>query len=130
MDKILIMNNKLKVTPGKWKMSFDNVLDSDTQVNADGTTSEHNIASISDEHPDYEYNKKAIIAAVNLFKSIDIGELREQKTNIVQFQLSHPTHKLDKDLTGIVYLIDDIQDILVDSFGAEESEVFNFEGVE
>jgi len=116
------MNNKLKVTPGKWEMSFDNILDSDTQVNADGTTSEHNIASISDEHPDYEYNKKAIVAAVNLFKSIDTELLKQQK----EFLLNSG----GEEAMGLAHMVDDIQAILVDSFGAEDYEVFNFEGEE
>lgn len=133
----MYINNKLKVTPGKWIVAFENIIDGETEVNSNGTEAQHNILCMSDENPDYEYNKKAIVAAINFFKSIDTDLLKKQKEFLFKEieELTYHNQVPHDDpsvlaLEGIISLYDSISDILVDDFGAPEETIFITEETE
>lgn len=121
-----MMNNNLKITPGKW--FFDGgTVDANTFVTSAGHPLKHNILTISEDNPDYQYNYKSIIAAINWFKSIDVKLLREQKLQLMTsiMQIGEDASEEEAEvLDGLLHMIDDIQDILVKDFGAPEHEVF------
>jgi len=57
---------------------------------------------------------------------IDFKSLRKQKTTLINVIAKSTTTKTQKDnLTGILLLIDLIQDTAVDKYGFTEDEVFN-----
>jgi len=57
---------------------------------------------------------------------IDFKSLRKQKTTLINVIAKSTTTKIQKDnLTGILLLIDSIQDTAVDKYGFTEDEVFN-----
>jgi len=57
---------------------------------------------------------------------IDFKSLRKQKTTLINVIAKSTTTKIQKDnLTGILLLIDLIQDTAVDKYGFTEDEVFN-----
>lgn len=62
-------------------------------------------------------------------ENINFKELKAQKlhllNSITEFEKSEEHKEKADALTGILGLIDEIQDIAVDEFGYEESEVFN-----
>jgi hypothetical protein len=66
----------------------------------------------------------------NPIKKIDFTELRTQKTSLlatIEFLEKNKVPQLPEDLTGILHLIDAIQDYAVDELGVPEMHVFDFE---
>lgn len=108
----MYVNNDLKVTPGSWG-TYDNVeiLSEDEMI-------------IAKLHDGADEDLKAIIAAVNFFKSIGIKELKEQKEYVVNEGMNRKDERQGIYI-GLTHLLDAIQDTLVDDFGADENEVFN-----
>lgn len=121
---------KTKVTPGKWFLE-KYVLDSEAHTTSQGTPSEHNIAAISDEHPDYAYNKSAIVAAVNFFKSVDWKLLNKQTEILANMiaswgEADDLTQKGDaKTAEGLHDMLFDMKTIMINAFGADKSLIFN-----
>lgn len=74
----------------------------------------------------------------DFLKGIDFKMLKKQKASLLKVldnvpKKSVPTKevkKLDKDLTGILNLIDSIQEIAVDEYGAKEKSVFKLSKTE
>ena len=64
-------------------------------------------------------------------KKINFKYLQKQKTDLLEIFVKlerEGLHKKADSLTGIVSLLDEIQDIAVDEYGFKEEEVFLFDG--
>jgi len=117
------INNKLKVTPGKWQVLWEGTIETDVDTTSSGEDLEYNIAVMSDENPDYEYNQKAITSAVNFFKSINpacLNKLQEALTyGIIQFAEDCDKNQAEE-MEKVMPILNKIREILINDFGSEE----------
>ena len=61
-----------------------------------------------------------------MIDNIDWSELRKQKKSLITvFSVLDDESDLAKDLTGLLHLIDGLQDYAVDTLGEDESDVFD-----